>query len=350
MEKEKKQIKISLWAFYVLMAGIVILIGAVIIGGIGIKKQMNNLEQGQVSLTNQVTPEQNNEISKVQNKVENVSQNDVNVKENNLKDVTLDDKDVQKCLNYLKDTSIIESLYFEAKQQNQKLTVENISNSLILGIGISNLYSELNQKSNNSEIYEELMNKTKVSSEELDKEIKKIFGYETKYNNQDFVLNIGLGSWPTIESATYNSNTYNVSRYFESNPYYNSYLFIDNLIAKKDKNILTLTIPYAFCKQQGELMENYRDDWYLDAEFLEEPVIEADESQSFFKLKNLIGHSYYDGERISKEDMKKMEPSLIVNDNLEDIYDNTDKLHKIKMTFTKDDTNEYHFESFEIID
>ena len=32
------------------------------------------------------------------------------------------------------------------------------------------------------------------------------------------------------------------------------------------------------------------------------------------------------------------------------IYDYIDKLHKIKITFTKDDTNEYHFESFEIID
>ena len=39
MEKEKKEIKISLWTFYVLMAGIVVLIAGVIIGGLNVARQ-----------------------------------------------------------------------------------------------------------------------------------------------------------------------------------------------------------------------------------------------------------------------------------------------------------------------
>ena len=172
MEKEKKQIKISLWTFYVLVAGIVILIGAIIIGGMNVKKKMDSLEQGQASLTN---------------KVENVSKNDANVvKEENFEDVTFDDKDVQKCLNS-ELLGCFDSLYFEAKQQNNKLTKENISNGLILGIGMNKLFYE-------SEELQDVMNNAKVSSFELDKEIKKIFGNEIQYVHQDFPCDFRMGT------------------------------------------------------------------------------------------------------------------------------------------------------------
>ena len=175
MEKEKKQIKISLWTFYVLVAGIVILIGAIIIGGMNVKKKMDSLEQGQESLTNKVVQEEKNGTVETADKVENVSKNDANaVKEENFEDVTLDDKDVQKCLN----STILEGfdlLYREAKQQEQKITVENISNSLILGIGMNKLYREIND-----------LDKTEVSSFELDKEITKLFGYGIRYVHQNF--------------------------------------------------------------------------------------------------------------------------------------------------------------------
>ena len=45
MEKEKKEIKISLWTFYVLMAGIVVLIAGVIIGGLNVARQESNKQQ-----------------------------------------------------------------------------------------------------------------------------------------------------------------------------------------------------------------------------------------------------------------------------------------------------------------
>ena len=189
MEKEKKQIKISLWTFYVLVAGIVILIGAIIIGGMNVKKKMDSLEQGQESLTNKVVQEEKNGTVETADKVENVSKNDANaVKEENFEDVTLDDKDVQKCLN----SELLEcfdSLYFEAKQQNNKLTKENISNDLILRIGMNKLYYELEELKE-----EELMNTPKVSSFELDKEIKKIFGNEIQYVHQDFPCDVRLGT------------------------------------------------------------------------------------------------------------------------------------------------------------
>ena len=171
MEKEKKQIKISLWTFYVLVAGIVILIGAIIIGGMNVKKKMDSLEQGQASLTN---------------KVENVSKNDANVvKEENFEDVTFDDKDVQKCLNS-ELLGCFDSLYFEAKQQNNKLTKENISNGLILGIGMNKLYYESEELKGDKQ--------PKVSSFELDKEIKKIFGNEIQYVHQDFPCGFRMGT------------------------------------------------------------------------------------------------------------------------------------------------------------
>ena len=44
MEKEKKEIKISLWTFYVLVAAIVVLVGAVVIGGMGVARK-NQLPQ-----------------------------------------------------------------------------------------------------------------------------------------------------------------------------------------------------------------------------------------------------------------------------------------------------------------
>lgn len=171
MEKEKKQIKITLWTFYVLVAGIVILIGAIIIGGMNVKKKMDSLEQGQASLTN---------------KVENVSKNDANVvKEENFEDVTFDDKDVQKCLNS-ELLGCFDSLYFEAKQQNNKLTKENISNGLILGIGMNKLYYESEELKGDKQ--------PKVSSFELDKEIKKIFGNEIQYVHQDFPCGFRMGT------------------------------------------------------------------------------------------------------------------------------------------------------------
>ena len=73
-----------------------------------------------------------------------------------------------------------------------------------------------------------------------------------------------------------------------------------------------------------------------------------------FNFEKPIGYSYfgYDGNQISEKEMKEINPSLIARGDLKEIniYDYIDKLHKIKITFTKDDSNEYHFESFEIID
>lgn len=362
MEKEKKQIKISLWAFYVLMAGIVILIGAVIIGGIGIKKQMDNLEQGQASLTNQVTPEQNNEISNVQNKVENVSQNDVNVKENNLKDVTLDDKDVQKCLEYLRisntgldtllsDDNILASLYYEARSNNNCLTTKNISNDLILSIAVNYVYAKLN----NSES-QNVEDKKQFSAEEIDQYIETIFGKNISYKHQNFKNGIQFSQeFPTFNMAKYNLSLKNytideIVGDMEHNSVIN--LYIKNAKIQKGNDSVVLQFPVAFEIENGTI-DYYRVDYYKDLDISTETEYRDIEKM----VKNLIAHNYgetmnYDinGEIVEQENIEKLKQELTVNDGLGTIEENIDKLHKIKMTFTKDDTNEYHFESFEIID
>ena len=138
MEKEKKQIKISLWTFYVLVAGIVILIGAVIIGGMNIKKKMDSLEQG--NLASQIENEKNNEKTENTDKAEIAGKNDTTEKEEKLKNVTLDDKDVQKCLAYLgidssyevarPNENLLGELYYEAQENQGKINLNNISNDL----------------------------------------------------------------------------------------------------------------------------------------------------------------------------------------------------------------------------
>mgnify|MGYP004577027677 CR=1 FL=1 len=165
-----------------------------------------------------------------------------------------------------------------------------------------------------------------------------------------------FGWGPKIEAAVYNSNTntYEVFRNFEADPSYSSVLFHDYLAAQKSKNMLKLTIPYAFCDQDWNGGYEHRDDWYMEAN-----LVEDKENQQFLNFEKSfeksIGYSYSTGsyeDRISEKEMKEINPSLIARGDLKEIniYDYIDKLHKIKITFTKDDSNEYHFESFEIID
>ena len=166
-------------------------------------------------------------------------------------------------------------------------------------------------------------------------------------------LSGGYGSWPTIVSAAYDSttNTYKVDRFYEANPNYNGgIVFYDYLTAQKSENMLKLTIPYAFCDQDWNGGYEHRDDWYMEAN-----LVEDKENQQFLNFEKSIGYSYSNGsyeDRISEKEMKEIDPSLIARGDLKEIniYDYIDKLYKIKITFTKDDTNEYHFESFEIID
>ena len=374
MEKEKKQIKISLWAFYVLMAGIVILIGAVIIGGIGIKKQMNNLEQGQVSLTNQVTPEQNNEISKVQNKVENVSQNDVNaVKEGSLKDATFDDTEVQKCLAYLgieyrkdenilvQNSNMIGSLYYEAGNNQNKLTKNNISNGLILSLAVNYAYDRLENENHGM-----FIEKSTFSRQDIQNNILTIFGRNIKYVDSSFDNGMQLGGgYPDFEKVTYSSNTYTVEGLaYETGTvdYELISLLKDSSTIKKDSNNIIITIPIAFRISNGE-MDYFKTDYYSDLDLSKGKTYEDTNNDGRLEeypiwnekniLKNLIAHNYYSSgffEEEYPEEYERLKQELAVNDGIGTIEENMDKLHKIKMTFTKDDTNEYHFESFEIID
>ena len=196
MEKEKKQIKISLWTFYVLVAGIVILIGAIIIGGMNVKKKMDSLEQGQASLTNKVVQEEKNETVETPDKVENVSKNNANetiqdetlekqdktgkTKEESLECVTLDDKDVKKCLSYLwmKESfndNILCSLYYEAKNNSNKLTRNTISNDLILCLAADYTFQDLINKEINIE------DVNVFTESEMDKSINAIFGNDIKH-------------------------------------------------------------------------------------------------------------------------------------------------------------------------
>ena len=146
-------------------------------------------------------------------------------------------------------------------------------------------------------------------------------------------------------SAAYDSttNTYKVDRFYEANPDYNGgALFSDYLTAQKSENMLKLTIPYAFCDSNFGDGYECREDWYMEENILS------------FNFEKPIGYIYfgYDGNQISEKEMKEINPSLIARGDLKEIniYDYIDKLHKIKITFTKDDSSEYHFESFEIID
>ena len=156
----------------------------------------------------------------------------------------------------------------------------------------------------------------------------------------------GYGYWPTIVSAAYDSttNTYKVDRFYEANPNYNGgIVFSDYLTAQKSENMLKLTIPYAFLDRNVGDGYECREDWYMEENILS------------FNFEKPIGYSYFgydSNNQISEKEMKEINPSLIARGDLKEIniYDYMDKLHKIKITFTKDDSNEYHFKSFEIID
>ena len=377
MEKEKKQIKISLWTFYVLVAGIVILIGAIIIGGMNVKKKMDNLEQGQASLANKVVQEEKNETAETPDKVENVSKNDVNaVKEENFEDVTFDDKDVQKCLEYLRindtqsdtllsDDNILASLYYEARNNNNKLTTQNISNDLILSIATNYAYSKLAASENKNIVIDNIK---QFSENEIEEYIEKIFGKKISYKHQDFKNGIQFyGEYPTFNKAQYNSyqESYIIDEVIgnlDSSPVVN--LYTEKAQIQKSTNDIILTIPVAF--EIANAAEDYgaeeycRVDYYKDFEITVEKNLKTEEGYWNVEriVKNLIAHNYYgimsyidiNGESVEPEEYERLKQELAVNDGLGTIEENMDKLHKIKMTFTKDDTNEYHFESFEIID
>lgn len=360
MEKEKKQIKISLWTFYVLVAGIVILIGAIIIGGMNVKKKMDSLEQGQASLTNKVVQEEKNGTVETPDKVENVSKNDANaVKEENFEDVTFDDKDVQKCLEYLRindtqsdtllsDDNILASLYYEARNNNNKLTTQNISNDLILSIATNYAYSKLAASENiNMQFYEN----------EIEKYAKQIFGTDISCKHHDFKNGIQFDG--EFNLVRYNSNlkSYTIDE-LKGGTEYNQIinLYTRKAQIQKNTNKIVLLTPVAFEINEGTI-DYYRIDYYKDFEIAEKLKTKEGYWDIEKILKNLIAHNYdqtisYDvnGNRVELENMETLRQELAVNDGLGTIEENMDKLHKIKMTFTKDDTNEYHFESFEIID
>ena len=65
MEKEKKEIKISLWTFYVLMTAMVLLITALIIGGLKLYEK-SKLPQ-EAPQTEQIKEESNKQEAKMPN-------------------------------------------------------------------------------------------------------------------------------------------------------------------------------------------------------------------------------------------------------------------------------------------
>ena len=369
MEKEKKQIKISLWTFYVLVAGIVILIGAIIIGGMNVKKKMDSLEQGQESLTNKVVQEEKNGKVETPDKVENVSKNDANaVKEKDLKDATFEDKDVQKCLEYLRisdaqlstlssDDNILASLYYEARNNNNCLNTKNISNDLILSLATNYAYSKLAESKNPNIVIDD---KKQFSENEIEEYIEKIFVKKISYKHQGFKNGIKFGGYyPTFNTAEYSSNLkrYTVDNVIGDMEYCSVItLYTTNAkIQKNAKNIVIIT-PVAFEHTEGPYDYN-RIDSYTDFEITNEAYLKTEDGYGYWDtekiLKNLIAHNYTSTgfwEEGDPEEYAKLKQELAVNDGLGTIEENMDKLHKIKMTFTKDDTNEYHFESFEIID
>ena len=365
MEKEKKQIKISLWTFYVLVAGIVILIGAIIIGGMNVKKKMDSLEQGQASLTNKVVQEEKNGTVETPDKVENVSKNNANetiqdetlekqdktgkTKEESLECVTLDDKDVKKCLSYLwmKESfndNILCSLYYEAKNNSNKLTRNTISNDLILCLAADYTFQDLINKEINIE------DVNVFTESEMDKSINAIFGNDIKYKHGNFDNGISLiGNYEiTPFKLNYSNAQYILDRdsgleYINNMPI--STTFDKQLVIQKNKQNIYVTSPIAFTKYDGNI-DCYRIDYYNDMDI--KYFDNSPEWNHNFSFNNLIAHNYI--EDVKNEENEALKSELIVNDGLGTIEENMDKLHKIKITFTKDDSNEYHFESFEIID
>ena len=363
MEKEKKQIKISLWTFYVLVAGIVILIGAIVIGGMNVKKKMDSLEQVQEILSNKVVQEENHGTVGVPDKVENVSKNDVNeyeilekqdttenTKEESLEYVTLDDKDVKKCLSYLwkkenLNDNILCSLYYEAKNKSNKLTKNTISNDLILSLAADFTFQDLINNGVNIE------NVNAFTESEMDKSINTIFGNNIKYKHSNFDNGISLiGNYEiTPFKLRYSNAQYILDRnsglkYINDMPHIST-IFNNQLVIQKNKQTIYITSPIAFTQYYGNI-DCYRIDYYNDMDI--KYFDNSPEWNHNFSFNNLIAHNYI--EDVKDEENEALKSELIVNDGLGTIEENMDKLHKIKITFTADDTNEYHFESFEIID
>ena len=360
MEKEKKQIKISLWTFYVLVAGIVILICAVIIGGMNIKKKMDSLEQG--NLASQIENEKNNEKTENTDKAEIAGKNDTTEKEEKLKNVTLDDKDVQKCLAYLgidssyevvrPNENLLGALYYEALENQGKINLNNISNDLILSLAINYGYVQLA-----NEDYEALYNKNSFTKQEIKNNITRIFGKNIKY--KDATFNNGMefySGFPQFLKVIYHSNNYIVEEpCFETGSDQFIELFDLYLDVKKAQNNMIITMPIAFYSEEGE-ETRCRIDYYSDLDLSKGRT--RDEYGNLLWtvddiIKNLVAHNYYLSGKSEEEvpqEFARLKQELAVNDGLGTIEENMDKLHKIKMTFTKDDSNEYHFESFEIID
>ena len=114
-------------------------------------------------------------------------------------------------------------------------------------------------------------------------------------------------------------------------------------------------MPIAFYSEEGE-GTRCRIDYYSDLDLSKGRT--RDEYGNLLWtvddiIKNLVAHNYYlsgVSEEEAPQEFARLKQELAVNDGLGTIEENMDKLHKIKMTFTKDDSNEYHFESFEIID
>lgn len=106
MEKEKKEIKISLWTFYVLVAAIVVLIGAVVIGALNVQKQQNNKQNGETVGNNEQGQQQVADVDKIEQ-------------------LNVNSELVQELYNYVGETSDYYSL---SMYQTEKTNNKNIPN------------------------------------------------------------------------------------------------------------------------------------------------------------------------------------------------------------------------------
>ena len=121
MEKEKKEIKISLWTFYVLVAAIVVLVGAVVIGALNVQKQQNNKQNGETIGNNEQGQQQVADVDKVEQ-------------------LNVNSELVQKLYSYV---SYIEPRTEMGFYRNEKMTESNLDEDLKL---LTVLYELLEEK------------------------------------------------------------------------------------------------------------------------------------------------------------------------------------------------------------
>lgn len=155
MEKEKKEIKISLWSFYVLLASIVVLVGAVIVGGLSVVRQENNKQQGE-NLENQ-----------------QVAEND------KVQQLNVNSELVQKLYGYVSNTETINQLGF---YRDDKMTVSNLEEEIKL---LTVLHALIEEKNYNIVKLESLRKEKSVEFDDyeyyvLDVDESYWFDYETE--------------------------------------------------------------------------------------------------------------------------------------------------------------------------